>query len=542
MKKHTEKKWTKKLKKGKFVAKNEEREFVGKNNNYGITLIALVITVIVLLILAGISISMLSGDNSILSNATKARTKTGNAQDEETISLAYLAAVTGKYAESSDMSTTIRTELEKTYGSGKVTVEKDNTTNSYTITITGKGTYKIDENGKVEKQGPPVSYANERIVTSSDGTGENVEAGKKTPNTDKLYIYFEASVEGGTTSISPSVPFEIFANGTYNFTITSTVNGENFTTTKTITANQYAVRAGIDVGDYVNYTPKVASTTYSKDYLGETYTGSTINSSDLTQETLKWRVLKKYDDGRLDLIADPTNATVYFYGATGYNNGVYIMHDICEKLYSNTDHSITARSVSLEDFENNMTEAGETARNSYNNSGKSPQYGTTNYEKWGSAYTNKYYPNIYASENGSGIDTENGAVKTDGIIDTAKGSLDLTTGSNAYKQATTGLTAKQTYYHISLNSTNYGDASKVLSQSNTYWVASRYVHCSSGFAHFGLRAADSGISGYGLFYSNNSTNNGIGRLRPVVSLGADVQITPSTSAKTAGGTAHTINW
>ena len=52
MKKHTEKKWTKKLKKVKIVAKNEEREFVGENNNYGITLIALVITVIVLLILA----------------------------------------------------------------------------------------------------------------------------------------------------------------------------------------------------------------------------------------------------------------------------------------------------------------------------------------------------------------------------------------------------------------------------------------------------------------------------------------------------------
>ena len=60
MKKHTEKKWTKKLKKVKIAAKNEERKFDGKNNNYGITLIALVITVIVLLILAGISISMLS--------------------------------------------------------------------------------------------------------------------------------------------------------------------------------------------------------------------------------------------------------------------------------------------------------------------------------------------------------------------------------------------------------------------------------------------------------------------------------------------------
>ena len=42
----------------------------------GITLIALVITIIILLILAGISISMLSGDNSILQKATDAKTNT----------------------------------------------------------------------------------------------------------------------------------------------------------------------------------------------------------------------------------------------------------------------------------------------------------------------------------------------------------------------------------------------------------------------------------------------------------------------------------
>ena len=42
----------------------------------GITLIALVVSIIVLLILAGISISMLSGDNSILSKAGDAATLT----------------------------------------------------------------------------------------------------------------------------------------------------------------------------------------------------------------------------------------------------------------------------------------------------------------------------------------------------------------------------------------------------------------------------------------------------------------------------------
>lgn len=52
--------------------------------NKGITLIALVITIIVLLILAGVSIAMLSGDNSILGNAAKSAdyNKIGEAKDQ----------------------------------------------------------------------------------------------------------------------------------------------------------------------------------------------------------------------------------------------------------------------------------------------------------------------------------------------------------------------------------------------------------------------------------------------------------------------------
>ncbi len=42
-------------------------------NNKGITLIALVITIIVLLILAGVAIAMLSGDNGILTRASDAK-------------------------------------------------------------------------------------------------------------------------------------------------------------------------------------------------------------------------------------------------------------------------------------------------------------------------------------------------------------------------------------------------------------------------------------------------------------------------------------
>lgn len=47
-----------------------------KNTRNGITLIALIITIIVLLILAGVSISALVGDNGVLTQATKAKEKT----------------------------------------------------------------------------------------------------------------------------------------------------------------------------------------------------------------------------------------------------------------------------------------------------------------------------------------------------------------------------------------------------------------------------------------------------------------------------------
>ena len=49
----------------------------------GITLIALVITIIVLLILAGVSISMISGDDGIISRASNASEKTEQATSEE---------------------------------------------------------------------------------------------------------------------------------------------------------------------------------------------------------------------------------------------------------------------------------------------------------------------------------------------------------------------------------------------------------------------------------------------------------------------------
>ena len=80
----------------------------------GITLIALVITIIVLLILAAISISMLSGDNSILNRATQAKNVTGEKQIQEKIRLAVAGAIAnGNGSITEDLLTA---ELNKQFG------------------------------------------------------------------------------------------------------------------------------------------------------------------------------------------------------------------------------------------------------------------------------------------------------------------------------------------------------------------------------------------------------------------------------------------
>ena len=235
----------------------------------------------------------------------------------------------------------------------------------------------------------------------------------------------------------------------------------------------------------------------------------------------------------MDLIGSPTSKKVYFQGVLGYNNGVYVMNDICESLYSKKSKGITARSVNLEDMEKWLTDdvlnadgtvktkGGKTARAEYKNSDIGTLYGQTE------TYTGKssYKPDIYGK-------TEN---ESDKYYTTP------TTNTYSGGNSSDTLDVKQTYYNISINSTNYGDGAKVLTASNYYWVASRYVSCYSSSANFGLRFANGNIYGDNMFDSSNYDINSNFRLRPVVSLGSNIQITPS-SGTNGSNNMHTINW
>lgn len=61
-----------------------------KINNYGITLISLVITIILLIILAGITINLSLGENGIFKKAIEAKNKTEESQAREKLDIILL--------------------------------------------------------------------------------------------------------------------------------------------------------------------------------------------------------------------------------------------------------------------------------------------------------------------------------------------------------------------------------------------------------------------------------------------------------------------
>ena len=74
-------------------------------NNKGITLIALVITIIVLLILAGVSITTIVGDSGVISKASKAKEEVHISSDKESVDMAVLEYEMEKLNSETDMLT-----------------------------------------------------------------------------------------------------------------------------------------------------------------------------------------------------------------------------------------------------------------------------------------------------------------------------------------------------------------------------------------------------------------------------------------------------
>jgi len=124
----------------------------------GITLIALVITIIVLIILAGVAITMLSGENGVLTKAAKAKTKTVEQNLHEQTKLVAMELLSKNYLEHTiDATVDEFDKALKENGEENFTVSYANRTNNedgFIVTKTINGSeYKliVPTNGEVRE-------------------------------------------------------------------------------------------------------------------------------------------------------------------------------------------------------------------------------------------------------------------------------------------------------------------------------------------------------------------------------------------------------
>ena len=153
----------------------------------GITLIALVITIIVLLILAGVTIAALTGDNGILNQAGKAKDKTTEAESIERVQV----EVAGSYGLDGTID---KEQLNKNLGNiaglkiGESNFGGENIVKELPVTVTLNGyDIGIDANGGVEKipeiiakiRANPQAYYGKKVT--------NYKASDSDTNTYKIF-------------------------------------------------------------------------------------------------------------------------------------------------------------------------------------------------------------------------------------------------------------------------------------------------------------------------------------------------------------------
>ena len=127
----------------------------------GITLIALLITIIVLLILAGVSIAMLTGENGILTQATESKKANTAGTEKEQIGLAMQSLKTKKQEDNvTDEITAAELDEQLKYDGAK-NVEVDNV-NGYLRVKYGdsKNEYTVDQSGNIESEGEIIQPEN----------------------------------------------------------------------------------------------------------------------------------------------------------------------------------------------------------------------------------------------------------------------------------------------------------------------------------------------------------------------------------------------
>ena len=301
--------------------------------NKGITLIALVVTIVVLIILATVSINTVLGDNGIISRAQKARDSYSNSQKSEDEQMAVLANEMAQYdtkgggsGGGSDTPTKPAEGITATVEGKTVTITKDNvakylgkvvsnyvpTKNSVTIggteytVSTQYRLYYVDFDGKYgEKNG---------VYLKADCTNKNYVL----PITDT------------TESTASNVKIRALNPSLYKDGVTSPVASQDnmkAVTWLTNTSNWNSLKTGASIEDKVNYVVGAPSVEMMMDSYNTKYnlTESTPNTGELTAETARAKLFYQYpttlDSNNYGYEVGPChdNGTEYDYYTSDYS-------------------------------------------------------------------------------------------------------------------------------------------------------------------------------------------------------------------------------
>ena len=296
--------------------------------NKGITLIALVVTIVVLIILATVSINTVLGDNGIISRAQKARDSYSNSQKSEDEQMAVLANEMAQYdtkgggsGGGSDTPTKPAEGITATVEGKTVTITKDNvadylgkvvtnyvpTTNSVTIggteyTVSTKyRLYYVDFDGKYgEKNG---------VYLKADCTSNNYALGQDTTESTASNVKIRA--------LNPSL---------YKDGVTSpNASQENMkaVTFLTNTSNWNSLKTGASLADKVNYVVGAPSVEMMFDSYNTKYglKDKAINIGELTADTERAKLVYQYTSGDVGYKVGPChdNGTEYDYYTSDYS-------------------------------------------------------------------------------------------------------------------------------------------------------------------------------------------------------------------------------
>ena len=459
-------------------------------SNKGITLVALIITIIVLLILAMVSISLVM-NGGIIGKSKNAVDKYSDEEIAEQIKLAYQEYQMSQYT---GTPLTLQQAMDNAFGAGVATVSGD-ATNGWTVTVGGKS-YPLSANGTVGAPSTVVSW---------------------TKNQDGSYT------AGGVT-----IHVGDFVN--YDPTAGATEAQMTYTSYSASSAEANPTR---NEGRTSGYTED------------QSFDARTYKSAGY-----RWQVLD-VKDGKVRLISeeyvgsgtytDQNRTKYYLQGQKGYINGVAELNAI-SSIFGHGTGADSATSITVDDINE---------KTGYNPATANPKYRAGEWSEYGNVVTyTRGEGNALSSSATNGLTwsgTKDNFYYYDAITRTyvplTSGSKEITSTAYYYKPAQVNsdfivgavnqdgtLNVNDTYkmlFGVATVGDDYQYRTFTKGNGQNFWLASECAYAGYDAAYWGLRNVNSGDVNYdGLYVSNgyDSSNSYSLGVRPVVSIKSSVSL------------------